>query len=80
VQEEVKAFFDVHEQEGTHVCGVHLELMAECDGMCFEGGKNLAFEHLSSCYHTYCDPHLNASQALELAFIVADCYTKDAYL
>lgn len=71
-QDEVKAFFDVHEQEGTHAGGVHLEMTGQNVTECVGGGRNLTFEDLSSRYHTHCDPRLNASQALELAFIIAE--------
>ena len=68
----MKAFFDVHEQEGTHAGGVHLEMTGQNVTECVGGGHNLTFEDLSSRYHTHCDPRLNASQALELAFIIAE--------
>lgn len=72
ILDEVKAFFDVHEQEGTHAGGVHLEMTGQNVTECVGGGRTVTFEDLSSRYHTHCDPRLNASQALELAFIVAD--------
>ena len=71
-QEEVKAFFDVHEQEGTHAGGVHLEMPGQDVTECVGGGRELKYEDLSSRYHTHYDPRLNASQALELSFIVAE--------
>lgn len=71
-QEEVKAFFDVHEQEGTHAGGVHLEMTGQNVTECVGGGRTVTFEDLSSRYHTHCDPRLNASQSLELAFIIAE--------
>jgi 3-deoxy-7-phosphoheptulonate synthase len=72
ILDEVKAFFDVHEQEGTHAGGVHLEMTGQNVTECVGGGRTVTFEDLSSRYHTHCDPRLNASQSLELAFIVAD--------
>lgn len=72
VQEEVKAFFDVHEQEGTHAGGVHLEMTGQNVTECVGGGRHVSFDDLSSRYHTHCDPRLNASQSLELAFIIAE--------
>ncbi|XP_024381419.1 phospho-2-dehydro-3-deoxyheptonate aldolase 2, chloroplastic [Physcomitrium patens] len=72
ILEEVKAFFDVHEQEGTHAGGVHLEMTGQNVTECVGGGNNLTYEDLSSRYHTHCDPRLNASQALELSFIIAE--------
>ncbi|KAG0606865.1 hypothetical protein M758_9G174400 [Ceratodon purpureus] len=72
ILEEVKAFFDVHEQEGTHAGGVHLEMTGQDVTECVGGGRELTYEDLSSRYHTHCDPRLNASQALELSFIIAE--------
>lgn len=72
ILEEVKAFFDVHEQEGSHAGGVHLEMTGQDVTECVGGGNNVSFEDLSSRYHTHCDPRLNASQALELSFIIAE--------
>lgn len=72
IQDEVKAFFDVHEQEGTHAGGVHLEMTGQDVTECVGGGRTVSFDDLSSRYHTHCDPRLNASQSLELAFIIAE--------
>jgi len=72
ILEEVKAFFDVHEQEGTHAGGVHLEMTGQNVTECVGGGRAVSFDDLSSRYHTHCDPRLNASQSLELAFIIAE--------
>ncbi|XP_059432219.1 phospho-2-dehydro-3-deoxyheptonate aldolase 2, chloroplastic [Corylus avellana] len=69
---EVRAFFDVHEQEGSHPGGVHLEMTGQNVTECIGGSRTVTFDDLSSRYHTHCDPRLNASQSLELAFIVAD--------
>ncbi|KNA15548.1 hypothetical protein SOVF_097340 [Spinacia oleracea] len=72
IRSEVKAFFDVHEQEGSYPGGVHLEMTGQNVTECIGGGQTVTFDDLSSRYHTHCDPRLNASQALELAFIIAD--------
>jgi 3-deoxy-7-phosphoheptulonate synthase len=72
ILEEVNAFFDVHEQEGTHAGGVHLEMTGQNVTECVGGGLSVSFDDLSSRYHTHCDPRLNASQSLELAFIIAE--------
>ncbi|KAH0451261.1 hypothetical protein IEQ34_018560 [Dendrobium chrysotoxum] len=69
---EVRAFFDVHEQEGSHPGGVHLEMTGQNVTECIGGSRTVTFDDLSSRYHTHCDPRLNASQSLELAFIVAE--------
>ncbi|KAM7275894.1 hypothetical protein ACFE04_017760 [Oxalis oulophora] len=69
---EVRAFFDVHEQEGSHPGGIHLEMTGQNVTECIGGSRTVTFDDLSSRYHTHCDPRLNASQSLELAFIVAE--------
>lgn len=69
---EVRAFFDVHEQEGSHPGGVHLEMTGQNVTECIGGSRTVTFDDLSSRYHTHCDPRLNASQSLELAFIIAE--------
>ncbi|KAI4317286.1 hypothetical protein L6164_025168 [Bauhinia variegata] len=69
---EVRAFLDVHEQEGSYPGGIHLEMTGQNVTECIGGSKTVTFDDLSSRYHTHCDPRLNASQSLELAFIIAD--------
>ncbi|XP_061336558.1 phospho-2-dehydro-3-deoxyheptonate aldolase 2, chloroplastic [Gastrolobium bilobum] len=69
---EVRAFFDVHEQEGSHAGGIHVEMTGQNVTECIGGSRTVTFDDLSSRYHTHCDPRLNASQSLELAFIVAE--------
>ncbi|CAI6010359.1 unnamed protein product [Closterium sp. NIES-65] len=71
-QAELRAFFDVHEELGTHPGGVHLEMTGQNVTECVGGTKEVTFDDLSSRYHTHCDPRLNASQSLELAFLIAD--------
>ncbi|KAF7139834.1 hypothetical protein RHSIM_Rhsim06G0079300 [Rhododendron simsii] len=72
IRAEVRAFFDVHEQEGSHPGGVHLEMTGQNVTECIGGSRTVTFDDLSSRYHTHCDPRLNASQSLELAFIIAE--------
>ncbi|KAG2540316.1 hypothetical protein PVAP13_9NG544300 [Panicum virgatum] len=69
---EVRAFFDVHEQEGSHPGGVHLEMTGQNVTECIGGSRTVTFDDLSDRYHTHCDPRLNASQSLELSFIIAE--------
>jgi 3-deoxy-7-phosphoheptulonate synthase len=69
---EVKNFFDIHKSEGTHAGGIHLEMTGKDVTECVGGGQQISAEDLSSRYHTHCDPRLNAHQALELAFLIAD--------
>ncbi|KAG6492971.1 phospho-2-dehydro-3-deoxyheptonate aldolase 1, chloroplastic-like [Zingiber officinale] len=72
IRSELRAFFDVHEQEGSHPGGVHLEMTGQNVTECIGGSKAVTFDDLNSRYHTHCDPRLNASQSLELAFAIAE--------
>lgn len=72
LQAEVRAFFDVHDQEGSYPGGVHLEMTGQNVTECVGGSRTITYNDLSSRYHTHCDPRLNASQSLELAFIIAE--------
>src|SRR3546814_6668375 len=69
---EVRQFFEVHIAEGTHAGGIHLELTGQDVTECMGGAQAIGDDDLSSRYHTHCDPRLNASQALELAFLIAE--------
>ncbi|PTW52102.1 MULTISPECIES: class II 3-deoxy-7-phosphoheptulonate synthase [Rhodovulum] len=69
---EVQEFFAVHKAEGTIPGGVHFEMTGKDVTECTGGVRAVTDEDLSSRYHTACDPRLNASQALELAFLVAE--------
>jgi len=75
---EMKQFFQVHRAEGTFAGGVHLEMTGKNVTECIGGSFTVTEEDLSSRYHTHCDPRLNADQALELAFLIADSL-KDAH-
>jgi len=70
---EVKQFFQIHKAEGTYAGGIHLEMtgqdVTECTG---STSSAVTTEGLASRYHTQCDPRLNADQALELSFMIAD--------
>jgi 3-deoxy-7-phosphoheptulonate synthase len=72
VLKEVQTFFNVHRAEGTHAGGVHLELTGQNVTECTGGAAAITDADLSSRYHTHCDPRLNANQAIELAFLVAE--------
>ena len=69
---EVRSFIDVAEAEGVHPGGVHLEMTGQNVTECLGGAQAVTEDDLSSRYHTHCDPRLNADQALELAFLVAE--------
>ncbi len=72
IASEVEQFFDIHRSYGTHPGGVHFEMTGQNVTECTGGIANVAEENLADRYHTHCDPRLNASQALELAFIIAE--------
>lgn len=72
VASEVKQYFAIHQAEGTHAGGVHFELTGQNVTECLGGAYKITDETLGERYHTVCDPRLNASQALELAFMIAD--------
>jgi 3-deoxy-7-phosphoheptulonate synthase len=72
VLREVREFFAVHAAEGTVPGGVHFEMTGKDVTECTGGLRAVTDEDLSDRYHTACDPRLNASQSLELAFLVAE--------
>ncbi len=72
VMEEVRGFFDVHKSCGTHPGGVHIELTGDDVTECVGGGEEISHEDLATRYETACDPRLNHTQSLELAFLVAE--------
>ena len=72
VLREVREFFAVHAAEGTVPGGVHFEMTGQDVTECTGGVRAVSEEDLSDRYHTACDPRLNASQSLELAFLVAE--------
>ena len=69
---EVNNFFLVHKSEGTLPGGVHFEMTGSNVTECLGGANDVKESDLGSRYHTHCDPRLNGSQSLELAFLVSD--------
>ncbi len=69
---EVKSFIEIANAEGVHPGGVHLEMTGQNVTECIGGARALSETELADRYHTHCDPRLNADQALELAFLVAE--------
>ncbi len=69
---EVKSFFKIHMSEGTFPGGIHVEMTGKDVTECTGGIKSIDDEDLHSRYHTACDPRLNATQSLELAFLIAE--------
>ncbi len=72
VMRELAGFFAVHRSEGSHPGGIHVELTGEDVTECLGGADEIEDGHLHRRYETACDPRLNASQALELAFQVTE--------
>ena len=77
VLKEVEAFFDVHRAESSHAGGIHIEMTGKNVTECTGGARAISAEDLSDRYHTHCDPRLNADQALELAFLIAELLKKE---
>jgi 3-deoxy-7-phosphoheptulonate synthase len=73
---EIEQFFKIHREEGTYPGGIHLEMTGQDVTECIGGLKEVTEDDLKSRYHTFCDPRLNASQSLELAFLLSD-FLKD---
>ena len=71
IVQEVTDFFAVHAAEGTVAGGLHIELTGQDVTECRGGGQNLTDASLAERYTSACDPRLNGSQSLELAFLVA---------
>ncbi len=69
---EVRRYSAIHRAEGTHPGGVHVELTGQDVTECLGGSQAITEASLAERYHTFCDPRLNASQSLELAFLLAE--------
>ena len=72
IRDELRAFFDVHDEMGSHPGGVHLEMTGEDVTECVGGMSDVTEDTLEHRYNTTCDPRLNGAQALELAFLIAE--------
>jgi 3-deoxy-7-phosphoheptulonate synthase len=77
IVQEVRSFFDVHQAEGTYAGGIHLEMTGKNVTECTGGARALSDIDLADRYHTHCDPRLNAEQALELAFLIAELVKRE---
>jgi 3-deoxy-7-phosphoheptulonate synthase len=69
---ELVSTFDIHKFCGSHLGGVHLELTGDDVTECVGGSVNLEEQHLSTNYETFCDPRLNYTQSLDIAFAISD--------
>eukprot|EP01037_Dinobryon_pediforme_P009508 gene9508-9588_t len=72
IMSEIRTFFAVHQAEGTYAGGIHLEMTGKNVTECTGGARAISETDLHDRYHTYCDPRLNAEQAIEVAFLVAE--------
>lgn len=72
IRDELRAYFDVHDEMGSHPGGVHLEMTGEDVTECTGGISGVTEDSLPDRYLTFCDPRLNGAQALELAFLIAE--------
>jgi 3-deoxy-7-phosphoheptulonate synthase len=77
ITSEIKGFFAVHEAEGTYAGGIHLEMTGKNVTECIGGARAVSEADLADRYHTHCDPRLNAEQAIEVAFLVADLLKRE---
>ncbi len=68
---EIKSFFAVHKSLGTYAGGVHFEMTGQDVTECLGGNQQISEMNLQDRYHTHCDPRLNSSQSVELAFTIA---------
>lgn len=72
IRDELRAFFDVHDEMGIHPGGVHLEMTGEDVTECVGGISDVTEQSLKDRYKTYSHPRLNGAQALEMAFLIAE--------
>lgn len=72
ILDEVKSFFDIHCSENSIIGGIHLEMTGDNVTECIGGSQKIIIDNLEKNYISQCDPRLNAIQALELAFLLAD--------
>ena len=78
VLKEVKNVFGIHQAEGSYAGGLHIEMTGQDVTECTGGAQKISDGDLSNRYRTHCDPRLNASQALELAFLISDEIKKNS--
>jgi len=78
VLKEVKNVFGIHQAEGSYAGGLHVEMTGQDVTECTGGAQKISDSDLSNRYRTHCDPRLNASQALELAFLISEEIKKNS--
>jgi 3-deoxy-7-phosphoheptulonate synthase len=72
VMAEIEGFFSAHREVGTWPGGIHLEFTGDDVTECLGGSEAVSEEQLDHRYETLCDPRLNARQALDCAFLIAE--------
>ena len=77
---EIQKFFAIHKTIGTYPGGIHLEMTGSDVTECMGGLQQITDEDLKNRYHTFCDPRLNASQSLEIAFLISEYLKDDKFL
>jgi len=77
IMKEVEHFFKIHRSEGTYPGGIHIEMTGQNVTECVGGSQDITEQNLADRYHTHCDPRLNASQGLELAFNLSEELSKN---
>ncbi|PIE63888.1 MAG: 3-deoxy-7-phosphoheptulonate synthase class II [Desulfobacterales bacterium] len=80
IMAELESFFRIHLQLGSHAGGIHLEMSGENVTECLGGCCGIRDEQLSTNYRSSCDPRLNETQSLELAFAVSRILNTRAYV
>jgi 3-deoxy-7-phosphoheptulonate synthase len=77
ILDELHGAFAIHTAEGSHAGGVHFELTGQNVTECTGGSQEISEASLGDRYLTHCDPRLNATQALELAFEIAEALKQE---
>ncbi|KAL2684758.1 Aromatic/aminoadipate aminotransferase 1 [[Neocosmospora] mangrovei] len=77
IYRELEETLRIHKEEGSYLGGMHLELTGDAVTECLGGSEGLDEDDLSTNYTSFCDPRLNEKQALELAFLVADHFSRE---
>ncbi|MBM5782992.1 MAG: 3-deoxy-7-phosphoheptulonate synthase class II [Pelagibacterales bacterium] len=77
ILKEITSFFQVHKSIGTYAGGVHFEMTGQDVTECLGGNQQISEINLKDRYHTHCDPRLNSSQSVELAFMIAQDLAND---
>lgn len=71
ILDEIKSFFVIHKETNTIAGGIHFEMTGQDVTECLGGNQKISELNLSDRYHTHCDPRLNSSQSVEMAFTIA---------